>query len=179
MQHKSSFLSCLQDTSAVQEMPQEAEVESEISLRPPPAPRSSAVSGTSLLTPMVIPEETEEQLLERSSVEDRTSSAVDRISIASATPRTGLGFSTPRTAHHRCISEIVLEDSVGLTQALVSAEGERTHLFSDQSSDFYGEGDGTPGGAFTPGGSSGGEALLLSSLLSPPSFCVLFSRAKS
>lgn len=147
----------LQDTSFVQAMPQDADAESEISLRPPPAPRSSVVSGASLLTPMVIPEETEEQLLERSSIEDRASSVVDRVSVASATPRAGgLGFGTPRTAQHRCISEIVLEDSVGLTQALVSVEGERMQLFSDQSSDFNGEVD-TPGGSYTPGGSSGGE----------------------
>ena len=146
----------------MQAMPQEAEVESEIYLRPPPAPRSSVVSGVSLLTPMVIPEETEEQLLERSSIEDRASSVVDRVSIASATPRTsGLGFGTPRTAQHRCIAEIVLEDAVGLSQALVTVEGERMQLYSDQSSDFNGEGD-TPGGSYTPGGSSGGETSPLS-----------------
>jgi hypothetical protein len=113
---------------------------------------------------MVIPEETEEQLRERSSAEERANSGLDRASTASATPRTeGLGFGTPRTMHHRCISEIVLEDSVGLTQALVSAEGERMQLLSDQSSELNVDGDLTPGssftpnGSFTPGGSSDGE----------------------
>jgi hypothetical protein len=164
---KINSIVALQDTSAVQVMPQESEAESDISLRPPPAPRSSVMSGASLLTPVVIFEETEEQLLERSSVEERASSIVDQASIASATPRTGGlgGYSptprTPATAHHRCISEIVLEDAVGLTQALVNAEGERTQLFSDQSEDLNTdvntESDSFSVSSFTPGGSSGGE----------------------
>lgn len=157
----------------MQTMPQEAKPQTEITMRPPPRPISSIVSGASLLTPTVIPEETEEQLRERHSVDERASAAMEWI--FNATPRQEAAVlatpdgqapvsaqstlanvggaaavanvssaaaianvvnaahkdinpradSAPRALHYRCISEIVLEDSVGLTQALVSAEGER------------------------------------------------------
>lgn len=108
----------VQDMSAAQAMPAEVDATADLAAigpRPPPVPQSAA--GATLHMPSTIPEEPEDV-------------SVDHGSGPAATPRTAGGGSTARSRtrdRDRSIAEIVLEESVSLTEALANVEMTQQH----------------------------------------------------
>lgn len=143
---------------AAQAMPKEVDSTADLAAlgpRPPPVPQSAA--GVALHMPSTIPEEPEDLSM------DPTSGGV-------ITPRTCHGGSTARGSttrdrdrdRDRSIAEIVLEESISLTEALANVEMAREQSDESSLSQWLGD-DGDAGSATLPLS----ETLMPASLLGP------------
>lgn len=143
---------------AAQAMPAEVDATADLAAlgpRPPPVPQSAA--GAALHMPSTIPEEPEDISFEP------TSGGV-------ATPRTAHGGSTARGGaardrerdRDRSIAEIVLEESISLTEALANVEMTRVRSDASSLSQWLGD-DGDGSSATLPLS----DTLMPASLLGP------------
>eukprot|EP00892_Ulva_mutabilis_P011154 jgi/Ulvmu1/8410/UM042_0117.1 len=148
----------LQDMWAAQAMPAEVDATADLAAlgpRPPPVPQTAA--GAALHMPSTIPEEPEDTTLEPTSG-------------TMVTPRTGHGGSTARGStvrererdRDRSIAEIVLEESISLTEALANVEMARAQSDESSLSQWLGD-DGEGGSATLPLS----ETLMPAALLGP------------